>query len=181
MRKVPGLVGYINDIRWYSRDVQNVRIEGLEILLSDNTGWSGTLQIGSKSGKAFQFLKLAENIDYLQPVEISVWKGRDKEKNKDQAAFTVRQNGEIVRWKYTAANPGKMPEGNKNRRGEWDFSDQEAWLIDLLEQRIRPLAQAARTERESDDAPVPQAQAMAALRQAAPEPFDTYDDSDIPF
>lgn len=182
VRRVPGLTGFIDDMRWVIRDENDFKIERLEIQLSDGTDWEAILQIGSNTGKAFQVLKMAENIDFTKLVEISVWKGRDKEKQKDQAVLTIRQAGEIVRWKYTAANPGNMPPGVQNRRGEWDFSDQEGWLLDLLEQRIRPIIKASRIERENAEAPIPRKEAAAAMQaQARQELVSVENEEDIPF
>lgn len=172
VRKVPALEGFVDKIEWRITEGEGYRIESLDVRLKDGE-WEGVLQLGSKSF-AFNFLKLAENIDFSCPVEFSVWEGKDKEK-KPQAAFVVRQKGIPIKWKYTRDHMGECPDGTQNARGKWDFSAQEGWLLNLLEKRIKPIVQAAKIEREGDDAPVSQAEAARALAdyQSEEMPFGT--------
>lgn len=125
---------YITNISWFERKLPNSDT----ILVGWNVrfeveGQSLVLQLPTNQ-TCSRFMKLADNIDFTQPVTISVWKSKDDD-GKDQTALSVKQNGANV---PQAWNKNNLPPGKKLKTGKWDFSEQEDLLIENMTKSVIP-------------------------------------------
>lgn len=125
---------YITDIRWFERKLPN----------SDTilVGWNVRFEVEGQSlvlqlptnPTCSRFMKLADNIDFTQPVTISVWKSKDDD-GKESTALSVKQNGANV---PQAWNKDNLPAAKKLKTGKWDFSEQEDFLIENMTNVVIP-------------------------------------------
>ena len=117
-------------------------------------------------------MKLAENIDFSQPVEFSAW----QDTKTDKTAFNVKQGGKSVPQKYTQDDPGDCPPPVQSKLGKWNFDAQEEFLFDRMENVVIPMVNEAGNE-------MPQlahaASAGSSTQSHAPE--EDLSDDDIPF
>lgn len=118
-----------------------------------------------------RFMKLAENIDFTQPAEISAW----YDAKNEATAFNIRQDGASVPQKYTREDPGDCPEPVKNFQGKLNFDAQKEFLHDRMMNVVIPAVEAAGNE-------MPHAEkAMSATAGGLPENDDDIADEDLPF
>lgn len=82
-------------------------------------------------------MKLAENINYSEPVEFSAWKGQD-----DKTAFSVKQGGENVPQKYTRDDPGDCPPPVQGFNKKWNFDAQKEYLHERMVNVVIPKVKA---------------------------------------
>ena len=86
-----------------------------------------------------RFLRVARNIDWRAPLSITVFKGRNKEKNTEELGVWFQQHGETVKAYYTRENPRGMPAAIQDpHTHEWDFKAQHRWLVDRLKEETIP-------------------------------------------
>lgn len=134
IRRWAALEGMIKKLEWYDTGNQyKDRFMGLKIHIAD-AGEYFQLDLPFNTRPYDSFVKLAENIDYTQPVEFSVW----YDKKQETTAFAVRQNGVPVKWKYTKEDMGECPLPTQNALGKWNFDGQREWLWLRLTQVIIP-------------------------------------------
>jgi hypothetical protein len=136
IKRYKGVEALIKKIDWYDREFEDTRFMGWKLLL-DADGTACTLDLPFESRVGSRFMKLAENIDYSQPVEFSAWKGTD-----DKTAFAVKQNGENVPQKYTRENPGDCPPPVQGFNKKWNFDAQKEFLHERMMQVVIPAVQA---------------------------------------
>lgn len=149
----------------------------------DADGNKGVLEIPFQSRVSSRFMKLAENIDFLRPVEFRAF----RDQKTDSTAFYVgqRENEEdeksaSVPQLYTKDNPGDCPPPVQRMGGKWNFDDQTEFLHERMMHVVIPRVAAAQialgeqtnghhefNERPPDEDP---------YRDAPP-----IDDDDIPF
>lgn len=120
------------DVPWEDRNYQSWKIH------LDAAGTPCTLDIAFESNACSRFMKMAENIDWSQPVEFAAWKSQD-----DKTAFSVKQNGQNVPQKYTRDNPGDCPPPVQNRTGKWNYDAQTDFLYDRMMNVVIPKVDAA--------------------------------------
>jgi hypothetical protein len=125
-------------IEWYEREHEGTTYRGWKLSLDAN-GVPAALDLPFNSRAGNRFMKLAENLDFTQPVEFSAW----YDAKGDATAFNVKQNGESVRQLYTRDNPGECPPPTQNKLGKWNFDAQEEFLLDRMETVVIPRVEAA--------------------------------------
>jgi len=171
----------VTKIEWYDTgDRYDARYMGWKLYLNA-AGTACVLDLPFNSKAANRFMKCAENVVWSEPVEFSVWE--DKE---GSTAFVMRQDGEVVRQKYTRDNPGKCPPPTQSRSGKWNYDAQTDFLYERITGVVIPAVEAAANpEGAPRQAPV-YAAAVAApagdsfgLREGAGS--DEMEDDDIPF
>lgn len=135
----------------------------------DAAGVPCILDLPLDSSAATRFMKVAENIDFSQPVELRAWKDKSK---PNKIAFFIGQGvtGEgksiAVPQKYTRKEPNGCPEPVKDDfTNEWDFKEQVKFLYRQMVNVVIPRLQALRASTES------------ATTQAPP-PHEDYDDDE---
>jgi hypothetical protein len=130
---------FITDIRWFERQLPN----------SDTTlvGWNLRLEADNQAfvlqmptnPVCSRFMKLADNINFSEPVSISAWKSVDKGSGKENTAFCIHQNGANV---PQAWNKDNLPEARQSKTTKkWDFSEQEDFLIENMNTVVIPRLQ----------------------------------------
>jgi hypothetical protein len=98
LQKFGSLDGKITGMKWYDTgDKHSQRYMGVKMKIKDDDTYLLDLSFGTQAYDAFT--RMAENIDYTKPIEISVW--MDKKTTPPKTAFVIRQNGETVKWRYT--------------------------------------------------------------------------------
>ena len=141
----------ITKIEWSEREWHGKVFRSWRLSL-DAAGVPCVLELPVKSRVTNRFLKLAENIDFLRPVEFAAWQDRQtgntafmvgqRENEDDEKAVSVPQ-------KYTRENPGDCPEPKQRMGGkEWDWNDQEDFLYNLMTTVIIPRVEAAQGAKE---------------------------------
>lgn len=152
----------IMKIEWSEREWRGKVFRSWRLSL-DADGTPCVLELPTKSRVTNRFLKLAENIDFLRPVEFAAW----QDKTTGNTAFMVGQRvneddekAVSVPQKYTKDNPGACPQPKQRMGGkEWDWNDQEDFLYNLMVTVIIPRVEAAhgskeiKAEIDSADAP----------------------------
>lgn len=137
IKRYKGVEALIKKIDWYDREYEDTRFMGWKLLLDAN-GVACTLTLPFESQVGSRFMKLAENIDYSQPVEFSAWKSPD-----DKTALSVKQNGENVPQKYTREDPGDCPAPVQGFNKKWNFDAQKQFLHERMISVVIPKVQAA--------------------------------------
>lgn len=128
-----------------------------------------TLQIGWKDfTPRDRFIKCLPNVDFTKPVKLKVW---INEQNK--TAFVMEQDGQIVKQKWTRANPGDMPEPKQTKEFDgstsWDFREVEAFLHQTLMDEINRLD--SRLDSFEDTGIVEYAEETFNPQEVSGEPF----------
>lgn len=162
--------GLITKIEWYdTKDSYSTRYLGYKIHI-DADGQPVVLDLPFKTRPYDAFTKFAENIDFTQPVRFSAWHDR----KNDATAFCARHGENVIRYKYTRENPGKMPPAEHDEVTGWDFKRQRVWLKERIDKVVIPACQKAAEMRQR---PVENIDPQ--------EPFGYHDDEltsdDIPF
>lgn len=175
--------GFVQSVEQYdSGDTYETRFQSLKINIDDEV----ILDLPLKTPAYDTFCKTAENIDFSKEVTFSAYHN----KKKDRTAFSVKQDGEGIDWKYTIDNPGDCPPWEKDEDGEWDSRKQRAFLKQRITDVVIPAVQAAAAERngtaEVAEASAPEAETKTkaagagASKSKAKKAVEVRDD-DLPF
>jgi hypothetical protein len=160
------------NIEWYEREHEGTKYRGFQLFLNAD-GTPCVLDIPFKSRACGRFMKLAENIDFTQPVEFSAW----YDKKDDATAFNVKQGGKAIPQKYTLENPGELPRAEKDEMtGDLDFRAQTRFLLGRMKDVVMPAVEQAGNE-------MPELAKAATASAVAPDhaPQTDLSDDDIPF
>ena len=147
IKRYKGVEALIKRIEWYDREYEDTRFMGWKLLLDAN-GVACTLTLPFESQVGSRFMKLAENIDFSQPVEFSAWKSPD-----DKTALSVKQNGENVSQKYTREDPGDCPAPTQGFNKKWNFDAQKQFLHERMISVVIPKVQALNANGHTDNTP----------------------------
>lgn len=137
VKRYKKVIALIKKIEWYDREYEDTRFMGWKLLLDDQDGTVCTLDLPFESRVGTRFMKLAENIDYSQPVEFSAWRSAD-----DTTAFSVKQNDQNVPQRYTREDPGDCPPPVQGFNKKWNFDAQKEFLHERMIQVVIPKVQA---------------------------------------
>jgi hypothetical protein len=149
VKKFGSLDGRIVKIEWYDRTHGGDTYRGLKIHVKDG-GEHYQLDLPFEKRQYDYFTKVAENIDYSEPVEFVAWQDKTDER---VTAFGVKQGGAFVPWKYTKDNPGDCPPPIQSRTTKkWNFDDQREWLLDRVLNYVAPAVE----EMNQFDEPTPE-------------------------
>lgn len=147
-----GVEGLIEDIKWVSRQLTGTtkKINSWNIYLDLGNGTSACLSLPANSSSADRFTKLADNINFSEPVLIKTWK--DTKDGKSKVAFMVSQNEANVPQMWNASN---LPEPRLSASGEKDYFEREDFLFKNMNESVIPRMRAERgiVESEEQDAP----------------------------
>lgn len=135
----------ITRIEWYDTAQQyNRRFRGFKLHLAEGDR-RGVLDLPISARVTSRFLKLAENLDFSQPVEFRAWKDR----KKDTTALLVAQNGKTVEQKYTADKPLDMPPPSQSAStGKWNYDGQTDFLHKKMMEVVIPRVAAAHPDKQ---------------------------------
>lgn len=174
IKRYKGVEALVCKVEWYERDFEGTPFMGFNLYLDAN-GVPCVLDLPLKSRVTSRFMKLAENIDFMQPVEFSAWHDR----KSDSTAFNVRQNGESVPQKYTMEHPGDCPPPVQSKvTKKWNFDAQTEYLLDVMNKIVIPAVNEAGNEMPTGEAVAVGgygARPRTALSQ------NVEDDEEIPF
>lgn len=137
IKRYKGVEALVKKIEWYDREFEETRFMGWKLVLDAN-GVACTLDLPFESRVGTRFMKLAENIDFTQPVEFSAWRGPD-----DKTAFSVKQNDQNVPQKYTREDPGDCPPPVQGFNKKWNYDAQKEFLHKRMLEVVIPKVQAA--------------------------------------
>lgn len=158
IKQYSGLTAYVDEIEWKDTgDKYEQQFMSWLIKLINEEGERCVLELPFSSRASTRFMKVAENLDFSQPVTFRVW----HDTREDKTAFLIGQGftaeGKTipVKQKYTQDNMGKCPEGVKNRMGKWNFDAQNEFLYEQMMNVVLPKVAAASAKREfvKPDAP----------------------------
>lgn len=142
----------IRRIDWYEREYDGTPFMGWKIVL-DADGTTCVLDLPLQSQTATRFMKLAENIDFSQPVEFSAWKTPE-----DKTALSVKQNETQVSQRYTKDNPGDCPPPVQGFGKKWNYDAQTQFLHERMTQVVIPKLNALRGMEQEEKPVVAQSQ-----------------------
>lgn len=136
IKKYESIEGKIGKLEWYDREHGGTRYMGLKIIIRDaGESYSIDLVYGKRHWN--YFMRVMDNIDYTQPVELVAYPKKD-DKGRPYTEFAVKQNGGWVEQSYTRKDPGECPVAVQDQMGNWDSRDRQAWLYDRLVNVIIP-------------------------------------------
>lgn len=180
------VTGFVNNIEQYDTgDSYSTRFQGIKINIDDEV----ILDLPQKTPAYDTFCKVGENIDWNKEVTFSAYHN----KKKDRTAFSVKQDGESVEWRYTIDNPGDCPPWEKDEDGEWDSKKQRAFLKQRITDVVIPAVKSAAAKRGTATSDVsampemeePKAKAATASTSKSKTKAKASDedltDDDIPF
>lgn len=129
------LTAYVTKIEWRDTGDQfEQRFLSWKIYLKAGEQ-VGVLELPFHSRTSSRFMRLAENLDFSQPVTFRAW----RDAKTDSTAFYVGQNEVSVSQKYTKETPGECPVPIKDAlTGKWDFSAQNRFLHGQMINQIIP-------------------------------------------
>lgn len=174
IKKYAGVEALICKVEWYDTEEKyDQRYQGWKIHLNA-AGVPCVLDLPFNSRAAGRFMRLAENLDFSEPVEFSAW----YDAKNDATAFNVKQFGKSVQQKYTKDNPGDCPQPEKNFQGKLNFDKVNEFLYGRMINVVVPTV-----EEIGNPMPQLQAQAVGAYPGARPMhvPEEDLQDDDIPF
>lgn len=96
------------------------------------------------SGYFSSFAKAAPNINFAHPVSITAIYSEDD--GKKSSSLLIKQGGSYAKWAYVKDDMKDCPPAVKDAKGNWDFSDQNAWLGKKLKEQIESQAVTVKTE-----------------------------------
>ena len=164
IKKFASVDGRITKIEWYDREVAFGRRRGLHLRLKDN-GDNFTLDLAFEKKPFDFFTKVAENIDYTQPVEFIAWPDREDSKKTN---FACKQNGKWVQWKYKKDDMGECPPAVQSKvTGKWNFDTQREWLLERLLTVVAPMAEAANAFDEPEPEYAPEEPSPVTIQNVA--------------
>lgn len=175
IKRYKSVDGLITGIEYTTRTLPGTttNLSSWKILLKDGAE-RYSFNIPSTSQAASRFVKLAENLDPTQPVEISAWK--DNSDAKPKLAFMVKQNGVNIPQKYKIAevevegrkvsalvdysnpDPENAPKIKVRRNGDKDYSEVEDFLFERMDTVVRPrfsLVEEDTSTSTDDDSSIP--------------------------
>ena len=134
--------GFVDRIEWYDREHNGRKFRGWNLHITDDDE-SYVLDIPFANRANSRWMKLAENIQFDEPVRFSAWNDR----KTDTLAFNVQQGGTSVPQKYTRENPLDLPEPIQRSSGKWDYGAQEDFLVHRMNKNVLPACEAAASKR----------------------------------
>lgn len=136
IKKYESIEGRISKLEWYNREHGGNRYMGLKIIIRDvGESYSIDLVYGKRHWN--YFMRVMDNIDYTQPVELIAYPKKD-DQQRPYTEFAIKQNGKWVEQSYTRKDPGECPPAVQDQMGKWDSRDRQAWLYDRLTNVIIP-------------------------------------------
>lgn len=129
-----------------------------------------------------RFLRVARNVDWTQPLSITIFKGK-KQGGGEELGVWFQQNGATVKPYYTREQPHGMPDAYHDTvEDSWDFRDQHRWLVaKLIDEIVPDIAAAAKRVAP----PIEQAgdeQVQEDTQEPEQPPHSDYiTDDDVPF
>lgn len=135
IKQYKAIEGLICKIEWYdTEDRYEHTFMGWKIHMNAN-GVPCVLDLPFDSRASNRLMKVAENLDFSQPVEFRAWHDR----KTDSTAFFIGQHGEGVRQKYTLESPGKCPAPTQNPvTKKWNFEKQKEYLHKIMTDVVIP-------------------------------------------
>ncbi len=144
IKRYKSIEGFITKIEYRESEFEGVKFNSWKIHVVDDEGTLGILDLLLNSNPGTRFMKLAENLDFKKTVEFRAW----HDQKDDKTAFVVCQNGQSIKQKYTAENPGECPPPEqRGRQGKWDFTAQEDFLYERMVNVVVPAVDAAEAAR----------------------------------
>lgn len=93
------------------------------------------LSVPFKSSMKRNVISQLPNIDFAKDIKVTAFQDKDKKKN----VILMYQDNEMVKFQHTKENPNGLPEPKevvKLGKKEWDFSEVEQFMYDVLQQQI---------------------------------------------
>lgn len=176
VKRYSAIEALITKIEWRdTEDKYERRYMSWKIHL-DTGSEKGVLELAFESRSSSRFMKLAENLDFTEPVEFRAWKDAE-----DKTAFIVKQFDHSVPQKYTKENPGDCPAPKRAFGGKWNFDDQMLFLHGRMINAVIPAVDAAQAGRSMSQENGHGTGGEWNERPPDSDPPDGLIDDDIPF
>jgi hypothetical protein len=170
------VTGYVVALEKYKREAAGAKYAGFKMKMFDGAD-TFFVDMPLKSVFLRKFMKVMHNIDFRVPLKIAAWKSKEKtKKGNDETAIWWTQNGVTVPYYFTKDHPNGMPQARKDpHTDEWDFREQLIWLLNRIEEDIKPRIAAA-----ADNVPKKDELTFSAGQHDRQEPDDQQDDGAPP-
>jgi hypothetical protein len=126
-------------------DGKKLKLDNLKIFLNDGQN-TQALSLKTYSTEWKLFIKNAFNADFSKSLVVGFYKGAPSENGKVYQQCSVSYEGEVNEdgkkvypaWLNTDSTEkgGEVPPPVKNRKGEWDYTDNDLWYFDKMNELI---------------------------------------------
>lgn len=152
IKRYDTIEAFITAIEWRDTKKQYAtRFMSWEVHLLNAEGVPAVLTIPFKSNASDRFMKVAENIDFMRPVEFRAW--LDSHGEKEKTAFYIGQRANEadeksvrVEQKYKKGQMGDCPEAVEELDG-WNYSAQLKYLHGQMMNVVIPRVEVANAKR----------------------------------
>lgn len=147
--------GHVVKLEKYDREYSGTRFFGFKLHIQDGPA-RFVLDMPYQSQILRRFLRTAPNVDWDEPLAITVFKSKPTTgaKNADgMIGVWFQQHGETVKPYFTRDQPHGMPNATQDPdTHEWDFKTQHRWLVDRLKsETVLDIETAARRTAPPDE------------------------------
>lgn len=119
------------------------RFFGFDVHIFDGTD-TFVIKMPYQSQILRRFLRLAPNLNWEQPITLSIFKGKKNKGEAEDTGIWFQQNGATVKPYYTRENTHGCPPATQDpHTEEWDFKAQHQWLVQQLVNVIIPSVEIA--------------------------------------
>jgi hypothetical protein len=176
--------GHILALDSYKREYQGKRFAGFKLKMFDGTD-TFYVDLPWKSIFLRKFMKVMHNINFRFPLKIAAWQSKERtSRGKEETAIWFTQGAVTVPYYFTKEHPNGLPEAKKDDiTDEWDFREQEAWLVNRIKEDILPrIAEASKYVPKENELDMGSTESGESADASEPPPNNDYiDDDDVPF
>jgi hypothetical protein len=135
VRKFGSVDGMVRRLEWYNTEEQyDNQFIGVKVHIEDD-GEQFILDLPYNTRQYSVFTRSMEAVDWTKPVEFCAWPDRASA----GTGFMLKQEGQKISQWYTKDNPGAAPPPVQDKiTKKWDFSAQQTWLTEKLQNEIIP-------------------------------------------
>lgn len=145
--KYEQLTGFARKLEWYDTEQKyDQRYLGFKLTIQDHRDNVAVLDIPYKSAFFTRFAKCAANFDWSKEFELRVWRAFNRERNADETAFGLKQDGQKIPVFFSRDNPSGMPEPDIDEvTGKSDYRRVNTFFAKYLKDTVAPMIEQALT------------------------------------
>lgn len=140
-----GKVTYMaRDQKEFVQDGKTKKLDNLKVFLNDGTT-TQAISLATYSQEWKLFIKHMFNVDFNKDITLAFYK--KKVEDKSYLNCMVKYTGETTedgkavypKWldAISVSKGGDVPDATKNKKGEWDYTDNDIWFLEKMEVLIQ--------------------------------------------
>jgi hypothetical protein len=177
-----GKINYVNrDVKEIVVDGKKKKLDNFKIFLRDGEN-TQCLSVNTYSQEWKKLIERLYNVDFSKPVVVSYYKNTPEGSEKSYLNASVKYENEqtedgkpvYVDWleTKTVSKGGVVPDPTKNKKDEWDWTDNDIWYQERMEELINRYMEFKKNNSEpqsqlSTSAPTPSKSVPTATPQEA--------------